>query len=120
MAKPPCTMCEQFEGLLMMTNLDDGDTQVICVPDLPAFALGMAAGVTQGLTPDEAEAYGDAFDQLAQNDTRVKRYKRSAARTAPPAANGQVQPTDLADPIGPDDLDDPESGGPYSGITAGQ
>src|SRR5712691_8952762 len=65
MAKPACTVCGQNEGMLMVTSLDDGDTQVICGPDLPGFALGMAAGLTEGMEPDEASRYGDAFYAIA-------------------------------------------------------
>jgi len=73
---------------LMDTNLQDGETQVICGPCLPAYALGMAAALTEGMTPEAAVLYGPALDTIYANDPRAPKIdrlkpgaKRKGART---------------------------------------
>lgn len=78
MALPTCTFCEQNQGVLMATNLADGDTQVACGPCLPGYALGMAAAMTDGMPPEAAEAYAAAFDAIYDNDPRPGKPVRQA------------------------------------------
>jgi len=61
---------------LMDTNLQDGETQVICGPCLPAYALGMAAALTQGMTAEAATLYGPALDAIYANDPRAPKIDR--------------------------------------------
>jgi len=74
---------------------------------MPAFFIGMALGFTSDLTPDAAEAYGQAFDQFARNDTRAKPAKRPAKRSAQRAVPA-VPEAALAPPLpggdAPDDV----------------
>lgn len=63
----------------MDTNLDDGDTQVVCTNDLMMYALSMAASLTAGMTKEQAEAYAELLDAIYANDPRGPK---------PPAASG--------------------------------
>lgn len=94
MAKPACTFCEQNEGVLMDTNLDDGETQVVCGPCLPGYALGIAAALTQGMTPAQAAGYGELFDQIAGNDRRPPKPPAKGARGKRQRATPAEQPPD--------------------------
>ncbi len=106
MAKPRCTFCEENEGVLMVTNLVDGDTQIVCGIDLPGFALGMAAAMTDGMTPEESEMHGAALDAIRAHDCRVaadskagkrsggKRAAKSAPENACPSCGGALLPQD--------------------------
>jgi hypothetical protein len=101
MAKPPCTFCEQNEGLYMGTNLDDGDTQVACASCLVPFALGMAAAVTQGMESHEATQYLDTFAAIAANlgvTPPAPAAKRKRSRAVPvtpqPPLDGSESDTD--------------------------
>lgn len=86
MAKPVCTYCAEFEAILLMTNMDDGDTQAICPNDVPMFILSMAAQITEGMTPEQSEQYGQLLDQIMANDARPPkpRPRGRAAKAAPP------------------------------------
>ena len=101
MAAPTCTMCEENQGVLMDTNLQDGETQVICGPCLPGYVLGMATVLTAGMSVQESEAYGPMLDAIAANDQRPAKPPATNARvrspksrqpeysaTAPPAETG--------------------------------
>lgn len=70
MAKPTCTFCGEYEGVLMDTNLDDGDTQVVCANDLLMYVLGMAAAISDGMTNEQAEAYAQSLDAIYEHDPR--------------------------------------------------
>lgn len=87
MAKPVCTYCGDFEAILLMTNMDDGDTQAICPSDVPMFILSMAGQVTEGMTPEQSEQFGALFDQIKANDARTPApaARKRAAKSAPPA-----------------------------------
>jgi hypothetical protein len=76
MPAPNCTMCEINQGVLMDTNLQDGETQVICGPCLPAYAICMAAALTQDMTTEGAEVYGPALDIIYANDPRAPKTDR--------------------------------------------
>jgi hypothetical protein len=80
MALPVCTFCEQYEGVYMGTNLADGDTQVICAYDMPAFALGMAAAVTEGMTKVQADQYGESLDAIYAHDPRAPQRPAAKAK----------------------------------------
>lgn len=67
MALPVCTHCEQYEGVLMVTTLTDGDTQVICPQDILLYALTLAATLTEGMTKEQVTAYQEQADKLIAN-----------------------------------------------------
>lgn len=94
MPKPACTFCEVNEGVLMDTNLDDGETQVICGADLPAYALGMAAAMLQGMPRSQAEALSEALDAIYAADPRAPK---------PPAGRGGRKPKGQPAPEVPPD-----------------
>lgn len=70
MATPRCTFCEENEGILMASRLDDGTTAVVCPADLLVYALAMSVQYTQGMTVESAESVGELLDQLYANDPR--------------------------------------------------
>jgi hypothetical protein len=82
----------------MDTNLDDGDTQVVCSNDLMMYGLSLAAATTSGMTSEQAEAYSELLDAIYANDPRAPK--------PPPARGGRrrqnAQPPDVP-------LDDAES-----------
>lgn len=93
--KPACTFCEGNEGALIISSLDDGDTQIACGVCLPMVALGMAAQLTQGMTIDQANAYAEMLDQIHANDPRPPKpparggkRKQAAADPEPPPPDG--------------------------------
>lgn len=92
MAKPVCTFCEQWEGVLMDTNLETGDTQVICGSDLLMYALSMTAALTAGMTTADADTYADLLDQIRANDPRPPKPPAKGGRKPKPA----TEPGDLA------------------------
>lgn len=98
MAKPVCTYCGEYEGVLLVTNLDDGETQVVCGNDLLMWTLSMTGQLTQGMTLDQAMAYGNLLDAIKANDPRepakVTRSKPRKAEPAPepPAAVSTTEP----------------------------
>lgn len=67
MAKPVCTMCSTYEGVLMHTNLVDGDTVVVCATDLLSFAIGMAAELTSEISTEQVQEYLSTLIQIAVN-----------------------------------------------------
>ncbi len=105
MAKPACTYCGENEGALMVTNLDDGDTQIICGPDLPAYALGMAAALTDGMGPEASERYGDALDAIAAHDERTPKPK---ARRRPSQSDAEGTGPVVQPPLTDADLGESE------------
>jgi hypothetical protein len=93
MAIPACTFCEQYEGTLMVTNLNDGDTHIACLHCLPSFALGLAAAFTEGITMEQAKAYAKELDTIYANDPRpAKRQARAKGKGATLAAVPDVPP----------------------------
>lgn len=54
----------------MDTNLDDGDTHVICGSDLLMYALSMTASLTDGMTIEQATAYAELLDAIYAHDPR--------------------------------------------------
>lgn len=100
MAKPPCSNQDGNEAYLSLVNLDNGEVATPCILCLPAFALSMAAGLTTGLGPEEADALGALFDQIAANDTRTKTATaaaRRAGRRKPASGLTADPPDDQAD-----------------------
>lgn len=77
----------------MDTNLDDGDTQVICTNDLLMYVLTMTASLTVGMTKEQAEAYAELLDAIYANDPRGPKPpaksggRRRKAETQPDAAS---------------------------------
>lgn len=63
----------------MDTNLDSGETNIICGPCLPAFSVGMAAALTVGMTLEVANELAPVLDELYANDPRGKWVAASAA-----------------------------------------
>jgi len=87
--KPTCTYCGEFQGALMVTNLDDGDTQIVCPNDILMWTLSMTAQLTTGMPADVAEAYGSLLDQIKANDPRETKpapRKRTPKAASAPAA----------------------------------
>lgn len=85
MSLPVCTHCEEYEGVLMVTTLTDGDTQVICPNDILLYALTLAATISEGMTLEQAEAYAEQLDRIRANDPRHASQppsKRSARANA--------------------------------------
>ena len=80
----------------MDTNMADGETQVICGPCLPAYALGMAAAMTEGLTPEQSEAYAAPLDQIRANDARPQATPKRQRRSQ--------RATEVDEPDAPDEL----------------
>jgi hypothetical protein len=70
MANLTCSLCEQEQGLLMDTNLQDGDTTIVGPACMAGYALTMAASLTEGMPPEAGEAYGELLDRIAANDPR--------------------------------------------------
>lgn len=91
MAKPVCTYCDENQGVLLVTNLDDGETQVVCGGDLVMWSLSMASQLTQGMTLEQSWEHAEALDMLKANDVRpVKAAPRSKPRKSAPE---QVPPS---------------------------
>jgi len=88
--KPTCTYCGEFQGVLMVTNLDDGDTQIVCPNDILMWTLSMTAQLTTGMPADVAQAYGSLLDQIKANDPREAK-PAPRRRTSKPAAAPQAQ-----------------------------
>lgn len=84
--QPVCTFCEDEYGLLMDTDLMEGDTKVIGPSCLIMYSLSLAANVTINISPELAEAYGELFDKIAANDSRRK--------TVNPPSEPEKQPPD--------------------------
>jgi hypothetical protein len=70
MAIPRCTFCEDENGVLMVTMLNDGDTAIVGPACLAGYALGLADTATQGLPPEAAGVFDGLFDALRANDPR--------------------------------------------------
>lgn len=105
MAGLPCTMCANEVAILLVTSLADGDTQNIGVNCMPVFALGMAAGVMDGMPVELADALSEVLDAIYASDPRPskptatsKPRKRSTARSEPPGGTPESTPGELADP----------------------
>jgi hypothetical protein len=100
MAKPVCTYCDTYEGHLLVTVLDDGETQSVCGNDLLMWALSMTATLTEGMTLDQAEAYSEQLDAIRANDPRPTKpagRKRAPRATAEPVAPVPPGGAELAD-----------------------
>lgn len=91
MAKPACTFCEVNEGVLMSTNLADGETVIVCGTCITGYALGLAATVTQGMDAAEAETYAGTLDAIRANDPRAARRPAKPKRQRP-AVSAPPQP----------------------------
>lgn len=92
MALPPCSFCGEYECVLMLTSTADGDTVTPCGNCAPGFILTMAAGIVEGMTPDEAESHAEALDALAAVRTPPPpTVKRSGKRSGP--AEPKPEPT---------------------------
>lgn len=93
MAFPPCSFCGQYECVLMLTSTADGDTVTPCGNCAPGFILTMAAGVVEGMTPEEAESHAEALDALAAVRAPVPApVKRSGKRSGPAEAKSEPTP----------------------------
>lgn len=99
MAKPVCTYCDTYEGVLLVTNLDDGETQSVCGNDLLMYSLSMAAQLSQGMTAEQCDQYGALLDAIKANDVRPA--KPAGRRRAPKA------PDPAPAPQGSDGLETP-------------
>lgn len=78
----------------MVTNLEDGDTQVVCGDDLIMFALTLAATMAPGMTAEQAVAFGGQLDAIAAADTRppkppARRPRAKAGAAEPPTAGSE-------------------------------
>lgn len=91
MAALTCGLCENEGAVLMYTVIENGDTINVGQACLSGFALGQAASLTEGMTPELCEAYGAQFDAIAANDKRspVKAAGTSTrqAKSATPAGD---------------------------------
>lgn len=96
MAKPTCTFCGQYEGVLMDTNLDDGETNVVCPNDLLMYSLSMAAAITDGMTKEQAEAYAEQLDAIYVHDPRGPKPPAPARGRKPRVAAAPDLPPDGA------------------------
>lgn len=91
----------------MDTNLNDGETQVICGVCLPMYALNMAAALTAGMEKEEALTYADALDTIYANDPRAPKSDRlrprgkGKAQAAGQAAQGSAADLPAAVPAEP-------------------
>lgn len=94
MAKPACTFCEQNEGILMATTLDDGDTQIVCGGCMPAYAIGVATAIIRGMSKQEAGPYADALDALHAADPRGPRQPPPKAGRKPRSKPAAEPPSD--------------------------
>jgi hypothetical protein len=98
MANPTCTFCEQYEGVLMATNLINGDTVIACGQCVPGYALGMSAGIIGGMSKEDAKQYAGAIDQVYASDPRGPK--------PPPAPKGrkprQAPPPEVVPDAAPD------------------
>lgn len=92
MAKPVCTLCGQYEGALIESNLDDGETQVVCGSCLLMYALSMAAALTTGMTEEQAKAYGGLLDSIRANDPRPATASARGSRRKTPASTPPDEP----------------------------
>jgi hypothetical protein len=119
MAMPVCTLCEQYEGVYMGTNLTNGDTVVACANCFTALALGMAASATEGMEQHEALEYAETLDTIYNNDPRAPKSDRlrprrktqaAAPAEAGPATDGSAALADSASATEPAEhpLDGPE------------
>jgi hypothetical protein len=92
----------------MDTNLDNGDTNVVCVNELTMYALTLAAEFTRGMTLEMAEAYAPLLNAIQDNDPRWRQPSLYDSDTGP------------AEPDTPDDTsaDPPVEGGPPVPIVA--
>lgn len=79
MPKPACTFCGENEGVLMDTNLDDGETNVVCGPDLLMYSLSMTASLTDGMTKEQAETFAELLDAIYAHDPRGPKPPAPAA-----------------------------------------
>lgn len=89
MAKPVCTYCDTYEGVLLVTNLDDGETQSVCGNDLIMYSLSMASQLAQGMTAEQCEQYGALLDAIKAADIRPAR----------PAGRKRAPRTPSGDPV---------------------
>lgn len=98
MAKPPCSICEQYEALTVTTNLESGEVVCSCVNCLPGYALQFAVSVTDGMPPDIAEVYAEPLNALSAllpaspPESGTKRRKASATATATLTASDASTP----------------------------
>lgn len=101
MALPVCTHCEQYEGVLMVTTLTDGDTQVICPNDILLYAITLAATLTTDMTKAQADMYAEQLDAIYAHDPRAiarPAAKRTAKAKQPPPPD--VPPDSSERPVG--------------------
>jgi hypothetical protein len=97
-AKPTCTFCDAEDGLLMDTNLNDGETQVVGPNCLLGYILGMAAAMIGGMSEDEAKTHAEVLDTIYSLDRKPPK---------PPARGGGRKPKTTVQPEIP--LDEPQS-----------
>lgn len=83
MSKPVCTYCDTYEGVLLVTNLDDGETQSVCGNDLLMYSLSMASQLSQGMTVEQCDQFGALLDAIKASDIRPA--KPAGRRRAPKA-----------------------------------
>lgn len=94
MAQPICSFCESEHGILMVTDIIDGDTKVVGASCLPGYALAMTATVTTGMQPELAKAYGEYFDAIARNDSRPKSRRAAGKSSGRPTQTSTEHATD--------------------------
>lgn len=102
MAMPRCTLCEENEGILMASRLDDGTTAVVCPTDLLVYSLAMAVQYTQDMTVESAESVGKLLDQLYANDPRQPKpagKRRKSATAAVAATEEPVASAEVSWPV---------------------
>lgn len=103
---------------MMDTMLQDGETNIVCGVCIVSYALALAATVTQGMTPEQAEANAEQLDQISRNDPRQPPSR-------PPAKGGRrhrqaASVDDLPDavPVTEHSVDLPEPCGTCGSLTA--
>lgn len=104
MAIPPCTVCEQFQGVLSIVNLQTGDSEVLCGTCATPWALQFAASVTEGMSTEEATEYAPILDKLLANDPRLKLPRATRAAVKSSGQSRHIR-RDAALPVEPPILD---------------
>lgn len=84
---------------MLFTVMESGDTEAIGPNCVPVFALGFAASMSDGMSLETCQAYGELFDQIAAHDARPKSTAaggadsgRKRAKSAPASETSESAP----------------------------